>query len=244
MMKKIILISVAMLLSIHAKAQKYLEVYQNGKVAASIATSSIDSIGLTGNSSSDRKVNFYRGGNVVNSYLASDVDSIKVFRSEEEPLVYMGIVGFNQKLYHKPIDVLASSTSRLFTDYVNNLSSADGTLLYYAVDYALDMMKSKTYDTPLTSVNLITFTDGLDQGSLMMNESYSTEEQYLNALSSKIQTTRVKGLPLTAYSIGLRGSDVSNYNMFKNNLNKLASSSDKAFEANSMSAVSTRLQWR
>ncbi len=241
-MKKLLFVSIVlMLFVVQAKAQKFLDVYQDGTVTTSIATSSIDSIGITGNNASNRKVNFYRDGTIVNSYLTSSVDSIKVFRSEEEPLVYMGIVGFNQKVYVKPIDVLASSTSSKFTNYVNNLQYADGTLLYYAVDYAIDMLKTKVFDTPLTSVNLITFTDGLDQGSLMVNSNYSTDEEYLNALSNKINTTKVKGLPLTAYSIGLRGSDVTNYTLFQNNLNKLASSPDKAFEASSMNAVSTRL---
>ncbi len=241
-MKKLLFVSIVlMLFVVQAKAQKFLDVYQDGTVTTSIATSSIDSIGITGNNTSNRKVNFYRDGTIVNSYLTSSVDSIKVFRLEEEPLVYMGIVGFNQKVYVKPIDVLASSTSSKFTNYVNNLQYADGTLLYYAVDYAIDMLKTKVFDTPLTSVNLITFTDGLDQGSLMVNSNYSTDEEYLNALSNKINTTKVKGLPLTAYSIGLRGSDVTNYALFQNNLNKLASSPDKAFEASSMSAVSTRL---
>ena len=231
-MKKLLFVSIVlMLFVVQAKAQKFLDVYQDGTVTTSIATSSIDSIGITGNNTSNRKVNFYRDGTIVNSYLTSSVDSIKVFRLEEEPLVYMGIVGFNQKVYVKPIDVLASSTSSKFTNYVNNLQYADGTLLYYAVDYAIDMLKTKVFDTPLTSVNLITFTDGLDQGSLMVNSNYSTDEEYLNALSNKINTTKVKGLPLTAYSIGLRGSDVTNYALFQNNLNKLASSPDKAFEA-------------
>ena len=93
----------------------------------------------------------------------------------------------------------------------------------------------------VSSVSLITFTDGLDQGSLMMNSKYSTDEEYLNAVSKRISKTKVKGLQLTAYSLGLRGSDVSDYTLFQSNLNKLASSSDKAFEVNSMSNVDTRL---
>ena len=242
-MKKLFFISFALiLLAMHVRAQKYFDVYQNGEVKSSIASSSLDSIGLTGVTSQDRKVNFYRDGNVMYSYLVSSVDSIKIFRTDEEQLVYMGLLGFNQELYEKPIDVLSTSTAGQYTSFVNNLQYKDGTILYYAVDHALDMLTSKNFETPLTSVNLVTFTDGLDQGSLMMNSNYSTDEDYLDALSDKIQATMVKGLPLTAYSIGLRGSDVSNYTLFQNNLNKLASSSDKVFEASSMSAVRTSLQ--
>ena len=242
-MKKLFFMLFALiLLAMHVRAQKYFDVYQNGEVKSSIASSSLDSIGLTGVTSQDRKVNFYRDGNVMYSYLVSSVDSIKIFRTDEEQLVYMGLLGFNQELYEKPIDVLSTSTAGQYTSFVNNLQYKDGTILYYAVDHALDMLTSKNFETPLTSVNLVTFTDGLDQGSLMLNSNYSTDEDYLDALSDKIQATVVKGLPLTAYSIGLCGSDVSNYTLFQNNLNKLASSSDKVFEASSMSAVRTSLQ--
>ncbi len=242
-MRKILFASIALLLfSMQAKAQKYFDVYQDGKVTTSIASTNVDSIGLTGDTFQDRKVNFYRNGKAVNSYLVSTVDSIKVFRIDEEQLVYLGVVGFNQELYEKPIDVLATSTSNFYTTYVDNLARKDGTLLYYAVDHALDMLKIASLPTPLTSVNLVTFTDGLDQGSLMLNSNYSTEEQYLNAVSSRIASTKVKGLPVTAYSLGLRGSDVTDHDLFQKNLDKLASSSEKAFEVSNMEAVRTRLQ--
>ena len=127
------------LLALHVRAQKYFDVYQNGEVKSSIASSSLDSIGLTGVTSQDRKVNFYRDGNVMYSYLVSSVDSIKIFRTDEEQLVYMGLLGFNQELYEKPIDVLSTSTAGQYTSFVNNLQYKDGTILYYAVDHALDM---------------------------------------------------------------------------------------------------------
>ena len=241
-MKKILFIISAMLISIHVMAQKYLEVYQNGKVTNSFATTSIDSVGLTGNTPQNRKVNFYRDGKVVSNYLVSGVDSIKVFRSNEEPLVYLGIIGFNQQLYEKPFDVLATSTSNLYQSFVNNLPRKDGTILYYAVDHALDALENYDFKTPIKNVTIVTFTDGLDQGSLMMNNHFTTDEQYLNAVSQRISNTKIKGLPLTAYSLGLVGNDVSNYSLFRNNLNKLASSFEKAFEVSNMNDVQTRLK--
>lgn len=242
-MKRIIFLFTALLLSLtQTMAQKYFDVYQNGKVAKSIPTADIDSVNLTGNNDQTRKVNFWRSGKVVESYGVNEVDSIKVFRPNDEQLVYLGIVGFNQELYDKHIDVLASSTSSLYKTYVGNLARKDGTLLYYAVDHALDLLAKEDFATPLSSVNLITFTDGLDQGSLMMNGNYSTNEQYLNAVQRRIANTKVKGLPIMAYSVGLRGNDVSDYNQFQTNLERLASSSDKAFEVSSMYDVNTRLK--
>ncbi len=242
-MKKFIFVASALLiLSMQVVAQKYFDVYQNGKLTISIPATSVDSVGLTGTTMENRKVNFYRNDNTMNSFLVSTVDSIKIFRIGDEQLVYLGIVGFNQDLYIKPIDVLANSTAGFYTSYVSDLERKDGTLLYYAVDRALYLLSSKDFSTPLSSVNLVTFTDGLDQGSLMMNGNYYTDEQYLDAVNSRICNTTVKGLPVTAYSLGMRGSDVSDYTKFQNNLKKLASSADKAFEVSSMGDVSTRLQ--
>ena len=242
MKKFIFVVSALLLMSMQVVAQKYFDVYQNGKLTISIPATSVDSVGLTGTTMENRKVNFYRNDNTVNSFLVSTVDSIKIFRTGDEQLVYLGIVGFNQDLYIKPIDVLANSTAGFYTSYVSDLERRDGTLLYYAVDRALYLLSSKDFPTPLSSVNLVTFTDGLDQGSLMMNGNYYTDEQYLDAVNNRIRNTTVKGLPVTAYSLGMRGSDVSDYTKFQNNLKKLASSADKAFEVSSMSDVSTRLQ--
>ena len=241
-MKKSIYIMMALLtMVLQGQAQKYLDIYKNGSIVSSVATADIDSM-VIGNDANARTVDFYHGESVFNHTVAGNIDSIKVFRSEDEPLVYMGIVGFNQELYEKPIAVLEEGTASDFNGFISGLTRKDGTLLYYGVDRALDVLEDYTFPTNFVSVNLVTFTDGLDQGSLMMNGSYSTDEQYLNAVSNRIATTSIKGVPLTAYSLGLRGSDVTNYTFFQNNLNKLASSSDKAFEVSSMSAVRSKLQ--
>jgi len=242
-MKRIIFVASALLLmSMQIMAQKFFDVYQNGKAAASIPTTSIDSIGLTGMNMQDRKVNFYRNDKIVNSFPVNAVDSIKIFRPDDEQLVYLGIIGFNQNLYEKSLDVLAKNTSGLYTKYVDSLERKDGTLLYYAVDQALNRLSSMKFPTPLSNVFFITFTDGLDQGSLMMNGNYYSDEQYLNAVNNRIHNIRVKGLPITAYSLGLLDDNVSDYTLFQNNIKKLASSTDNAFEVSSMGKVRTRLQ--
>ena len=241
-MKRISLIAICLLAMVQqSMSQKFLDIYQNGNIVSSVATADIDSM-VVGDNANARSVDFYHGGEVFHHTMANSIDSVKLFRAEDEPLVYLGIVGFNQELYEKPFGVLQKSSASDFKTFVSNLSRKDGTLLYYGVDHAIDMLSSQDFPTNFASVNLITFTDGLDQGSLMMNGSYSTDEQYLNAVNQRIKNTKVKGLPLTAYSLGLRGSDVTNYNLFQSNLNKLASSADKAFEVSSMSAVRSKLQ--
>lgn len=223
-------------------AQKFLDIYRNGKIASSVKAARVDSMVIDRDAKERRTLYFFQNGKSFYHTQTDNIDSIKVFNSENEQLVYLGIIGFNQALHEKEFSILDKNTANDFKTFVSNLPRKDGTLLYYGVDEALDMMKKQNFTTPISSVNLITFTDGLDQGSLMMNSSYTTDEQYLNAMSKRIGETKVKGLPLTAYSLGLRGSDVTDYTLFQNNLKKLASSSDKAFEVSNMGAVRTRLQ--
>lgn len=223
-------------------AQKFLDIYRNGKIASSVKAADVDSMVIGIDAKDRRTLDFYQKGEVFHHTLTDRVDSIKVFKPEDEPLVYLGIIGFNQALYEKEFGVLDKSTANDFKTFVSNLTRKDGTLLYYGVEKAIDMLKKQNFTTPISSVNLITFTDGLDQGSLMMNSNYTTDEQYLNAVSKRIGETKVKELPLIAYSLGLRGSDVTDYTLFQNNLKKLASTEDKAYEVSSMGAVRTRLQ--
>ncbi len=223
-------------------AQNFLDFYRNGTVTQSIPVADVDQLRVSKPTSSGRNVNIYRDGRLWLTYDISNVDSIKVYRPTEEQLVYLGIVGFNQDLYIQPFGILAQNTADTFSIFVNNLNYRDGTILYYAVDNALDMLSSFRFNSSLSSVNLITFTDGLDQGSLMMNSNYTTEAAYLNALSGRILSMKVAGHPLTAYSLGMRGNDVSDKTMFTTNLRKLASSADKATEVSSIYDVESQLQ--
>ena len=241
MKKYLFALACLMMMGLHVQAQKFLDFYYQGSVVSSVNASDIDSM-VIGTNPTNRTIGLYKAGELFHSTTAARVDSVKVFRPENEPLVYLDIIGFNQELYKKEFGILSTSTASGFNTFVGNLTCKDGTLLYYGVDKALEMLKSTSFPTQVSSVNLITFTDGLDQGSMMMNGSYTTDEQYLNAVHQLIVNTHVKGLPLTAYSLGLKGSDVTNYTLFQNNLAKLASSSDKAIEVSSMSAVRTRLQ--
>lgn len=223
-------------------AQKFLDIYQDGQIVSSVKAADVDSMVIGIDAKDRRTLDFYQKGEAFHHTLTDRVDSIKVFKPEDEPLVYLGIVGFNQALYEKEFGILDKNTANDFKTFVSNLTRKDGTLLYYGVDHALDMLTKGNFPTQISSVNLITFTDGLDQGSLMMNSNYTTDEQYLSAVSKRIGETKVKGLPLIAYSLGLRGSDVTDYTLFQNNLKKLASSTEKAFEVSNMGAVRTRLQ--
>ena len=158
--------------------------------------------------------------------------------------LYMGIVGFNETLIDKgKMSKLMPETQHEFTSFVNELTVGEATLLYYGVDKALDKIAKTSLPGDLTKVAIVTFTDGLDQGSLgMVNGKYNTREEYRNYLSSRIKSTQVKGIPLTAYSIGLRGGDVTNDAAFKNDLKSLASQDSYATEVSGINDVNREFQ--
>ena len=159
--------------------------------------------------------------------------------------LYMGIVGFNEDLIDKgEMSLLAPNTKSGFTSFVNNLTTKKGTVLYYGVDKALDKLTTTPFPSNLSNVYIVTFTDGLDQGSLpMINyDPFLSKAEYRTYLDERIKSTSVQGLPLTAYTIGIRGGDVTNIEEFHNNLVSLASSEENAMEVTSMSEVNNRFQ--
>ncbi len=161
----------------------------------------------------------------------------------EDPGLYMGITGFNQQLYIKDISLLDRDTKDEFTGFVSSLTTKDATVLYYAVDKSLDALDAAPFPKNLSNVALITFTDGLDQGSLMLTDKgYTSDTQYASALSNRIIGMNVHGCPLQAYSIGLKGSDVTNNEMFMSNLRSLASSENNVALINSMDEIKAKFQ--
>ena len=84
--------------------------------------------------------------------------------------MYMGVIGFNQTLTTKEISYLDSTTVNDFYGFVNGLTKQPGRLLYYSVDNALDALNSAPHPQHLQNVAIVTFTEGIDQGSLMMTD--------------------------------------------------------------------------
>jgi len=156
--------------------------------------------------------------------------------------LYLGIIGFNDQLYTMPITRLDDTSLNGFTSFIDALTTRAATLLYYSVGESVSALSRARYPENLFNVSLVTFTDGLDQGSAMMIDDYPGDEEYLETLNTRLTHTTVSGVPLTAYSIGLRGSDVTDVSMFRTNLQKLATSSSNAFEVSDMSTVNSRFQ--
>ena len=151
--------------------------------------------------------------------------------------LYVGIIGFNDDLHSKTIKILNEATKDDMKEFINKLTMENGTVLYHAVNTALDKIEVVEAPEDLINVSIVTFTDGLDQGSYVMNNNYNSGEEYLNAVSQRIRTMYKNDIPITAYAIGVRGSDVTDPVTFRQNLEKLSSSSNNVFEIESMSQI-------
>lgn len=188
--------------------------------------------------------NYYRIKAVVDGKESGYTASVGASLTDTtlESGIYLGITGFNQALYNYPTLRLADSSVGGFRNFIDGLSTKYGTLLYYSVDQALNSLQSAKLPSDVSSVALVTFTDGLDQGSMMMDVPYDNDMAYLDALNGRIKNETVLGKPITAFSIGVRGKDVSDIDMFSNNLSKLASSPENAMGVTSMAEVTAKFK--
>ena len=153
--------------------------------------------------------------------------------------LYLGIVGFNDQLYTMPLGLLNQNTKHTFENFVDGLSMQNGTILYHAVNTGLNSLAAAKIPENLINVSVVTFTDGLDQGSYVLG-GYNSGSEYLNNVNSRIMNELVGGTNISAYSIGVRGSDVNDINSFSNNLSKLASSPTNVFEVSDMNEASDK----
>ncbi len=155
--------------------------------------------------------------------------------------LYLGIVGFNSELYTMPLGLLNQDTKHEFENFVDGLSMQNGTILYHAVNTGLNSLSSARIPENLINVSVVTFTDGLDQGSYVLSQNYNSGSEYLSAVNGRINNELIGGQNISAYSIGVRGSDVSDIESFRNNLNKLSSDpANNVFEVSNMSEASDK----
>ena len=163
--------------------------------------------------------------------------------TDSESGLYMGITGFNNDLYHYMNDgryfsLLTESSSPRFKGFVNGLKIDISTVLYYAVDASVSNMEQATFPDDMTKVALITFTDGLDEGSFGYDSKYAD----VTTVSQHLKSARVDGKSIEAYAIGLKGNDVVDEAKFKADLTALSSSAENAMEVKDMSEVDAKFQ--
>ena len=163
--------------------------------------------------------------------------------------IYLGIIGFNNGIIEpiKEISLLNTSTKNQFLNYIDNLQKGRLTGLYYADYVGLEKLKAYQEPPKLKTVSMVTFTDGLDNYSTQEGptnpNNYDNPDDYRDYLNNRITTEQFHGLPMTAYSVGLKGSDITENNIprFRTVLEKLASPG-KSYMAENMAQVNQQFQ--
>jgi hypothetical protein len=151
--------------------------------------------------------------------------------------IYLGIIGFNNKLNPKNISLLENNTKSEFQSFISSMLMEDGTALYYAVDNSIDRLLTANLRNDVIDVSIVTFTDGLDNVSIDLNNKYNSRDAYRDALRTRISTVKINNLPITAYSIGMRGPDVTDVAAFREGIAALASRQDTSYEFANMNQV-------
>ena len=212
------------------------DVNADGEVNIADINAVIDAI-MVGNASLQYDVNGDSEVGIADiNYLVDMILSGTIIIKAETGM-YMGIIGYNQTLTTKELSYLDSTTVDDFNGFVESLTTQPGRLLYYSVDKALDALNVAQNPENLQNVAIVTFTGGLDQGSLMMTDKYDTEAEYAQAMSDRIANERIYGRSIKAYTVGLLNDNVRDENQFRSNLYSLASDSAKAMLVNNVNDV-------
>jgi hypothetical protein len=168
-----------------------------------------------------------------------------VYAQYDKGNIYVRVFSFDSEI--KEITnglVLLNNAASIdtFFNSLNNrysLSRTPGTMLYRAVQTGISYLKADEMRLPddVVAVNLITFTDGIDQGSTtpglppvpgyLSGDSLARmgPEECRAYLKRQFNALKVRGKPITGYSIGLMGTDVdpANQHLFADNLNAFSS---------------------
>jgi len=154
--------------------------------------------------------------------------------------IYVGIVKFANTAeditYDAPVLLNSAGKTTILSRLTNNytIASQIGTSMFYGVHKALENLKKNeaSYPTNLDTVNIVTFTDGLDNQSAGLSriDMYTIEGQkfdnnnmYSDYIRSQIDSRKISGVSIDAYSVGVRGGDVTDITAFQNNLAAIAS---------------------
>lgn len=155
--------------------------------------------------------------------------------------ILMGITSFSDNVSLMPMTSLDNSTANDFKSFVNNMQTGGATLLYYGVDTALDQLSCTTWVPNLNHIVHITFTDGLDQGSLAIKPEMRDSKNYANHLSTRIKNMAINSNFLQAYAIGLKSESLDE-DEFTANLRALASGQNNAYTASDIDGVQDEME--
>ena len=154
--------------------------------------------------------------------------------------IYLGIYGFSRGFQTQPIMCLSDKNEADFHNFIDNLSATQAfTWLYNAVDNSIDYLQSYKLPSDLSEVAIVTFTDGLDIGSLDEKDieepgKYLSNAQYREAMHSRLISEKVSNISISAYTIGVLEGKGSSLSSFRSNMSALSTSAENVYEVEKM----------
>lgn len=183
-------------------------------------------------------MNYYRVTAIVDGQESKNAPSEgAVFSQADLPSgIYLGIYGFSKGFQTYPLEHLSDQNTAAYHSFINGLTATEAfTWLYYAVDKSIDKLESTSFPKDLSQVAVVTFTDGLDIGSLDEMDKiepgkYLSTAAYRDALHTRLTAEKVSGTEISAYTIGIIQNKTGNLTTFRNNMKSLATSSSNVYE--------------
>lgn len=134
--------------------------------------------------------------------------------------IKLGIVGFSKINETRIFNIrpLTSDSYYDMTNFINRLSTQNGTALYYAMDKSVGELMEAYCTTsipatePLSAAIMVTFTDGLDQTSRNPDKNILTADNYYDEIlakyGTKMQNKSFNGIRLQHEIRGVKGNDI------------------------------------
>lgn len=158
--------------------------------------------------------------------------------------IYLEIMPFSyktQEFYNESPVKLDSKTLKEFKEKLNanyKLSQIGTTKIYYSLHKALLNLENYQFPDNLKSINIITFTDGLDNASASAPLEEQNFEGENNAEKNKKYGEWIKEqidsryfynntLKPHCYSVAVKGKDVTDINSFRNSLSYITSDGEE-----------------
>lgn len=126
--------------------------------------------------------------------------------------IHIGIIGFSswELTKKRKIEPLTATSAVQMKSFINGLTKGGGTALFRSYDEAFDMLSEYTQNfsyEEFASAAIVTFTDGLDNGSINEDKEIGSKKDYFGYIKENVLQKRIKGVDYLSYTVFLPGGD-------------------------------------
>lgn len=185
---------------------KWIADVETGKSVSMISQEMTVMLVLDCSSSLQRK-----GSNGLDDVKQSAISFIDVMlNASENGNIHIGIIGFSSMKATRQLAMqpLTSSSAEMMKTFINSFEQGNGTALYKSFDDAVDI--TKEYVKKLNNYAgsaIVTFTDGLDNGSINIAKRIGSKQSYFKYLQEDVLQQTIGGYPFLSYTIFVPGGD-------------------------------------